>query len=808
MNNNTLLTPGGVSGQHNEVHSVVTHASGPILPALPQAHAYEQETVGGQLVHDTGTIDTSALISVEEQTSRGLNQTMPIHPLEDMLTRFVRVKTYTLSSAASPLTILDNFDPWALYQENPAVAAKLSNYYLIRADLEVLIVSAFPPASYGAWEATALPYGGQQALAANVMGSPNPLQCRAADVHAEILATAGNDVCLTLPFFWPFDYAALRSSASAFAQTGLAKSWTVFITNLAPLATAIPGGVASGALTVYVRMKPGYTLTIPTLQSKKLSVSGVLNSVSSGLTSLSGVPMLGDYARAGAASATIASTVASALGYSRAPEDVRPVPVQAVSFPPLSHAAGKTLVNEANLLPGIYLKPELDSGVDIASFEDLARRSFIPTVLTWSASQTAGTSLTTMPLTPFLMVPIAAASPEHSISAAGFVGLPFGFWRADAVVEVEVVCSSFHRGTLQAYWTPWNYTAVPTDDPTNIAVNHIWDIQPGLRKQFRIGYARANPYATVVPLVQSQIASGTTLDTICNGFFSLRVVNALQTQVANASVSLIITTRWENVDYRQLPMFLETPAIGSTPTVVANPFQTYASLQGMGDADISGEDINDLIPATRRFPGDDLCFPGLGVASCRAMVQKPTMLFQLQLKPLSTNGAQLVGMTIPFPLNSNSLGPYMANEGIIMGGNSTYAEWYTSMFCWAGSIVIQAYSPSSSLVGAESGYPSNAAKFEIPGPMNALVMTAATGGYQVQLPYMNTAKFVFANNMPAIGIQTATSVYKAAIGNATVDTSLALHYSLADDVRFTRFVQVPYVHFNQTSFPTEVSPFF
>ena len=805
MNINTEITPGGVPGTHNAQHSVLNMPIHSESRDQPQAHALQTEVVGGELIHDAGLIDTSALTSViENANERVIRQTMPNHPLEDMLTRFVKINTYDLSATAAPLSVLASFDPWAQFQAIPAVASKLANYYLIRADLELLIVSAFPPASYGSWEVTALPYGGQTTGPAGNQTSfvPDATQCRAADVHAEILATSGNDVCLTLPFYWPYDFAALKSGGGAGGNTGLTNSWNVYITTLAELSTAIPGGIVSGSISIYARMKPGYILTIPSLQGGPLDkpISSGLAKAADTLTSMAKIPVIGAYAQAASSLATVASTVASALGHSREPEDVRPVPVQAIPLPPLSHASGRTLVNEANLLPGVYLDPKMDvERTDIAAFEDIARRPFVYNVLTWSAAEDSGAALTTIPVTPFLVSPTSVLGQFH-IAPAGYVGLPFDFWRADAVVEVEVVCSSFHRGTLQAYWTPWNYTAPSTDDPTNVTVNHIWDVQPGIRKQFRIGFARANPYAKVVPLVSSQLASGAALDTVCNGFFSLRVVNPLQSQVSSATVSLIISVRWENVDFRELPTVLETPAFGSPATVRTNPFMTYLSLQGMGDADIAAQDVIDLVPATLPFPGDGLCFPGLGVSSCRAMVQKPSLIPQVKLTELIANSG-LYGTYIAYPPSSqswlNALDPSVSYIPYVL----TYAEYYTAPFSWASSVCLQAYMNQSALIGYEmSTQNTQVADINVPSPLNPITIMASTGGYQVQLPYKNYAKFVNGNIHNYLnGNPMFMELFTSSLGTLQAGAYTALYYHLASDVRFTRYIQIPLVTFNANS---------
>jgi len=110
------------------------------------------------------------------------------------------------------------------------VQNKLKNFALLRGDMELMFKVAVPPACYGAMEIAALPIGGAGAsmgatvptglLQSGVIAAVN---CRQTDIHATINYAAADDVKLTLPFFWPYDY--LENPWSTPPSGGVSNAW-------------------------------------------------------------------------------------------------------------------------------------------------------------------------------------------------------------------------------------------------------------------------------------------------------------------------------------------------------------------------------------------------------------------------------------------------------------------------------------------------------------------------------------------------------------------------------------------------------
>lgn len=198
---------------------------------------------------------------------------------------------------------------------------------------------------------------------------------------------------MDLPFFWPYDYLENPSGAAPSGGVSSALMWGVGIYTIAPVATAVPSGVASCNITVYLRVKEGYTLTVPVMQGrvkeaalsgvralaeagkakkKNGAVSSVATKVKEAAGMLAKVPFIGSAASMVEGVADITANVAAFFGWSRVlapPSLIGTVPG---AVPNLVATEGDAVGHAAQLVPGIALNidPALAGGPgeDITAF--------------------------------------------------------------------------------------------------------------------------------------------------------------------------------------------------------------------------------------------------------------------------------------------------------------------------------------------------------------------------------------------------------------------------------------------------------
>lgn len=340
-------------------------------------------------------------------------------------------------------------------------------------------------------------------------------------------------------------------------------------------------------------------------------ISSIAKTVSEVGSKLSAIPFVGGVASAAAGVADVVGNIAAFFGYSKVAEEPALVVTQNTNWNNFATLDGRESAFNAQLIPGIQLGggPEIvgQDGEDVASFSSLFERWVFLASLAWS-TQTNDTRLYHCDVTPSLVSDVDL----QTMCTGGFVGLPFAQWRGDMEFCVEVICSPLHRGTLQAAWVPFG-SSWSAGDPSNTALNYVWDIEPGKRKVFRVPFARAAPYLPNVPYAMS-----TSIRPVgaANGTFFLRVVNPIQAQVSAQQVYVLVWYRCaENMDFREPResinnVFLATPAVFPMESV---------RLQGLGDADEVDEEIIEFGNSGPYAP-DMVNFPGTGVRSVRALM--------------------------------------------------------------------------------------------------------------------------------------------------------------------------------------------
>jgi hypothetical protein len=340
------------------------------------------------------------------------------------------------------------------------------------------------------------------------------------DAWARVDVSSAENFVLHLPFLWPYDWATLPS--------GPVNSWKRIFTCLAPVRTAIPGGVTTGSIKLFFRLLPDYQVAIPHVEGylhgtlegkqhgrlhesdsiqkyaphlrehvkKKLggqSISGVAGKVASIAEKAQGIPLIGGVASSVATAAKTVHKVASWFGFTREEDETAPMPIVARSVTNVAHIDGADMSDVASFLQhnSIGIASDLigTSDEDCMSFNSLFSRWTIIKTFTWTPSDETGAILGRWPVTPSYCY---TNGDGFHPTVAGYVGFPFNYWRGDMEYQIIIPCSKLHRGSVQFFWIPVGSVLPAT--VTNTTINMIYDVSAGGEQQFSIGFARDQPF--------------------------------------------------------------------------------------------------------------------------------------------------------------------------------------------------------------------------------------------------------------------------------------------------------------------------
>lgn len=766
---------------------------------------------------------TTELAMAPSLAFKEFQQLPEVTPL-DILERPVKIDTFTITTTSAGPTVVHSFDPWALYLANSAVSAKMANIAYLRGELELEIVSTTAPSVYGVVDVSLVATCGAPSLYTNL----HPFNSRQMTV-AHVDLSLANSVRITVPWLWYYDYAALPA--------GPAAAWTVAFTTLHTIETGIVGGAVEARFTTYARLLPGASFGVARFQgkgrleswkehAKRASsfveertkgfprdgpVSSVASTISNVAGKLEGIPVIGGAASLAKAGASAVAGIAAFFGYSRDPEPLAVMGVRtyALDNPGATeladHGLPTTLLGTGLLDPD----PALVSGSedDVLAFASISARPGYVAGASFTAAAVVGAQVLKLPVTPFFVPSYSGdvLSTLH-LTPAGFCGLPFSFWRGDLVFHVDVIAPTTARGALQIAWQPpssWS------SDPTNVTHSKIVEYNGYTRFEFLVGYAREVPFLPV-----EVIRDDTPIVPVgnANGFVTITVVNPpLMVNPNNSVYVRVWVSAGKNIDFR-------TPA--SSVTILHSEGTTRLALTGNGfryqggpgplggsDSDFLPEQL-ELVPSSGSYPADTVNFPGAGVFSARAMVQKATAYrFSLAVDMALTPGVQEWEIRGPQMRTTSEVG--WATNGCGMGFN--YAAYYTSLFVgWSGAQHYSWHSWNPTSVAMSVVTATSPGVFSAYYPPGATAnSTGPNGAVSYIIPYSSRMRFYPTAGAEAAWPDLATLRVRATItpnpaagvtgvpgpGGSGAARSGVWYHSYGSDFRVSQFRQVPILFF-------------
>jgi hypothetical protein len=655
----------------------------------------QSQATGGVLTHDVGELTTTREIVTVAEADRedgSLETSNFSQTLDGYLSRNIRIATGVLSGSDTVFfNLLGLLDPWFEFLNNAQILSKTAGFSRFRGDCEVTLTVTCPANAYGLYNFQALCEGGQGDpfngvyLEQNSAASDN-VWTSTQDVHALVDVTKSNSVVLRLPFVYPLD--ALTLPLNSGFQPNM---WRILLWCLQPLRNAANSDTITATYNIYCRMMPGYELSNPVMQGEKgkgsdgghaqsfaTKVKGLRDNKTisktagklAGISAAVGmaVPVLAPFAEAAAAGLATIASVADMFGFTKEAKVLEPAPMVAKAFSSVATVDGYDTSEIAALFSSnaTTIDPRIGGGdgEDVAATASLYARWTIIDTFEWAGDQAEGVILRTIPVSPFYAQQVLGALYP---TPAGYVGLPFRYWRGGMEYRIVVPVSVYHRGMLQVYWTPVMGAPAITTDPTHQVLNSIFDVTATTDVQLGVAYASPQMCLETQMLSQAHDAT-TTVHPVANGQLVFRVNSQLQAMAGDTSVTVIVLAR-AAVDMQfGVPRALARYLPDSSTTL---PFQDTYQIQGaVGDESEAVESIS-LVGSTAaagNYPTAQVLF-GEEFKSVRALAQRFSWIDNVS-NNFDNGSDNNSGNVIPYPHFYPTQSTAPTNWSVLLGSNN------------------------------------------------------------------------------------------------------------------------------------------
>lgn len=449
---------------------------------------------------------------------------------------------------------LQTFDPWSLFFGNKRNINRLNNYAVMRSNLHVRFMVNGNGFYFGRLMASYLPLASFDQVTSTSGTAPELVQ--ASQQMKVFIDPSGGCSCeLDLPFVWIRDGVSVPlaewsklGNITIRQMQGLkhanASNQPINITVLAwatDVQYSLPTSVASSALVVQAGDE--YAKTVGPVEATATAVASLSSA-------MSGLPMVGPFARATTVAARAASAVASTFGMSRPAELAPHVGVTPKFISDLAPSGAGDNVSKLSL--DIKQEVSIDPnviGINIADEMDIAgiaaKESYL-TSFNWTTAATATTRLWNTRVTPIVCQYVNSKVYQP---ACCFATVPFQYWRCKMRYRFQIVASAYHRGRLQITWDPLYASSIET----NVQYTRIIDISDDRDITFEVDWGQPKQFLKVVPNIglgydNYGTAAITTASEFANGVLSISVFNELATPNSIADNDIAINVFVSAVD--------------------------------------------------------------------------------------------------------------------------------------------------------------------------------------------------------------------------------------------------------------------
>lgn len=483
------------------------------------------------------------------------------------LERKVKIATYTWGVGTD---FSQNLQPWQLLLSNAAVARKLQNYHLFKANMKLTFYMNGTPFHMGMILASYRYLNKPNETV--IIGGDSQLVTRSQRPHIFMNVSTNKNGCLCVPFFSPANYLALTSKTFSATEIG-----TLNIDSFAPL-RQINAGTDNVTITVFAELED-VILAAPTSnlvalsgllpdfifefepQSKNSNKSeheeeGIISKPASAIADMAGkltsFPVIGPFALATQMGAGAVSDIAKLFGFSKPIQlkDVTPMrnyPVSSLSLCEGADTSQKlTLTGKQELTidPRTVQLPPSDD-LSIKSFT--SRESYI-TKFGWDVTDLVDSTVFCIDVDPMAEHRTDLAGGSRYIpTSLSYVSRPFDSWSGTLKYRFQVVASQYHRGRISVIYDPTGPLSAP--DVYNTTFNTIIDLDEGRDFTIEVGWQQDLPYLSIDGQDPTRLfyAAGaapqnkTAARSFANGILYVRVVNELVTPDATSGVEVIVS---------------------------------------------------------------------------------------------------------------------------------------------------------------------------------------------------------------------------------------------------------------------------
>ncbi len=803
-------------------------------------------------VSEIGGITTErAVVTAGEMTTDREEMWTSLHEVtaEGFLNRLTYLTSGAVATSDVSYSSIASFYPSQLLFANTSVADKLRYFGVHRGTVEVTMIVTVPSNAYGLYLLQALPEGGANGPYGASVGTFVEQGGAAYDtpftatqgIHGMVDVSASNSVVLSLPFVFPID---------AYDNTGalpdFGDSWRIVLWCLSSIKNSVNAEVVSGTYTIYARYLNDYQLGMPVLQSDKgqklgkgfatnamekfskakqisdklksnKTVSNTSRSIGAAAATIGAtIPFLAPMAGTVAAGAAAFTSIADYFGYTRESKPMDPMAVMTIPHSNLGAVDGY----DPSRVIGLYQNnntttdPTVGGGDanDEMCFASLFQRWTIIDTFDWTTTDSAGKILRSIPVSPFVCA--------HTLGAyypivAGYVGLPFYFWRGGMEYRIMVPSSPFHRGNLQVLWQVSTQVGTFSTPPDNILPNHIIDATSSSTVDLSVAYTVPYMCLRNTGLLTPGSPYANTGERNVNGFLIFRVLNRLQATAGTSTVNVIVLAR-ACADMRfGMPLSTNTFITGVS---ARKPFGASFTVQSgvIGDDAPTGVSV-DLVgdgDNVESYPVDAVLW-GEQFVSVRPLMQRFSLVY-----------AWIPGSSVPPPLTFPHFlpppvdyTPYvpLVTNYVFPNGNSlgiappwTWFSHYATMFVgvrgsvrWKIPIAsnIQSITPTTadqlanfSTAGAfwvNSGTTSDPILTPSATSENAEYRSSG-GGVEVTIPYYDQAKFWTYRFVSYAGSALGAYTQRMNVFQSTPQSTMyRMYYAAGPDIACIRFRRTP-----------------
>lgn len=487
--------------------------------------------------------------------------------LKDFFERPVYAANYSWDPA-SATPFFQVIDPWSTFFNNARVANRVSNYNLLSCKLRVKIMLSGNSFYYGRLLAHYDPLANYNKVASYASGSTTVTCVQASQGLSAFIDPTESQGCeFTLPFVWFYDTLSLP-------EGDLSDMGKLYIRQLEFLKHA-NGSIDPINISVFIWAED-VSVSIPTTTNMlgitaqageyddeirtqgdeygSSPVAAMASSMAAAAGKLSGMPMIGKYAKATSIASGAMASIAAMFGFSR--------PLQVENYtsmrPALISQLALTNVGDMSQKLAVDAKQELSidpSIIGIGAPDELAlvhmasQQSYL-TQFAWTTTRIGGALLWEARVTPTIYDYVA---PNWYVPACCFTALPFTYWRGTMRYRFQIVASAFHKGRLAITWDPYSMSG--TIQP-NLVYTRVIDLSNERDVIVDIPWGSTKHYLNTLALTATksfQTAGHYAANIIStNGAISVTVVNELTSpnSTVNNDISInVYVSMCEDADF-------------------------------------------------------------------------------------------------------------------------------------------------------------------------------------------------------------------------------------------------------------------